>query len=448
MAQSGVEIKDFPFSRHKRFGSLNEHYAQVLGKTWLPANQTNIKIKVINDLPFMTTPDGTIVCIPKLPETGVISTIGLSGNGKTLVSGFLLDNIFWNWQDYIAVLNDSQEETFSWSEPCDYPSFINRSRKVYQTPMPLPMIYLYPHSNDFEINEELVKDKNYVVISLPFEEVMNNIEKYMPDLGNSTKYLIEKKEELLSVTSEEELFEVIKSIDTGTKGLAESKHKIEVLFKNLIEEGILNISNPSAPAELKIAREDKDIYTGNPFTAIMKAECIPAFITSDLYIQKYKDAVFSYYINLLFEESLSGSMKGKRTWLYFDELTRVVHADPRYTSPETEKALMNIASRGRNNGISIIYATQRYNEIPKGIRSQTKYAIVFRHKSDEETKMLKNDFAFDKSTQKEILKLRKFEAIAMTTEHFVCYKEDKQWEETGPIKGIILPSLHKNRFLR
>lgn len=433
----------------KRYSVINENYAKTLGKSWLPVGESEIRKCSIKDIPFMTTVDGTIVCIPKTPEMGMIAAIGMTGSGKTLCAGYILDNVFWNWEDKIGVINDSQEETFVWSESCDNNQFKNKLKIVDQSPCPLPMIYVLPSSDKPQEKESFLIDKNYVCCSIPFEEVINNVEYYLPDLGNSLKYLLGKKEQLLDVRTEDELFEIIDAIDTGGSGLAETRYKLRVSFLNLINEGILNISNSSIPPYLvvKTTGDKKEVYNGNPLTAIMIAGCIPSFITSNLYTQRYKDAIFSYYINCLFQESLNGIMKGKRTWLYFDELTKVVHSDPRLSSPLTEKALNNIASRGRNNGISLIYATQRYNEIPRTIRSQTKYAVIFKHKQKDETKTICDDFFLDDKSRDNILGLKKFEAIAATTEYFICYKGNKRWETNGPLKGNIIPPMHKNRFL-
>lgn len=437
------------FMRTKKFGAISESYASTMGKSWLPIGENGIKEVRIKELPVLYTKDGTVVCIPKLPEMGLIAAIGLTGSGKTLLAGQMIDQIFYNWGDNISVLNDSQEETWPWSEPQDNPEFAFISKKIRQGPMPLPMIYLLPNSENLDKRESIMKDKNYTLISIPFEEVINNIDKYIPNLGLSKKYLIAKKDELLEVTSEDELMDIIESInpDGKTKGMAEVVAKVRASFEMLIREGILSISNKSVPSYLTTKKNGEIIYSGNPFSAVMCAECIPSFITSDLYTQSYKDAIFSYYLDNLFDDCKKERFANKRTWLYFDELTKVVHTDPKYTSPETEKALVNIASRGRNNGISLIYATQGYNEIPKGIRSQTKFAIVFRHKSDEQSEMITKDFALDKTTREEIKRLKKYEAIICTTENVVCYKNDKRWETPGPIKGMIFPCLHKNKFL-
>lgn len=229
-----------------RFETMTDKYAQIFGKSWLPWKDSGLREIPINDLPFMIRTDGTVVCIPKLPEMGCIAAIGLTGTGKTAVSGYMVDNIFWNWNDSVAVMNDSQEETFTWSEPDDNPEFVMRIRKLNQIPYPLPMVYVFPNFENFKIKEEILSEKNSLVVSIPIEEVIENIDKYIPDLDKSKKYIMDKKEELLSVETEEELYDIISSIDTGTKGMAEVKNKVMASFRNLINEGIINISNKSS----------------------------------------------------------------------------------------------------------------------------------------------------------------------------------------------------------
>jgi hypothetical protein len=418
----------------------NEHYLKH--NLYTNFSQGSPKFSKVLNIEYVAEEDTYDIECEAPHHNFVANGIVVHNSGKTLLAGYMLSNLFYLWEDNISVLNDSQDETFDWSEPCDYPEFIFNLRKINQSPFPLPMIYILPNSDKFDINPNLIKNKNYVKVSIPFQEVINNIEQYIPNLGNSEKYLMEKKEELLQVKTEEELFDIIDSIDSGSKGMDTVRNKIMASFKALLNEGILNLSNMTSPCYLSV-----DKYTGNPFIAIMLANCIPSFITSDLYTQKYKGAIFSYYINQLFEASKSGIMKGKRTWLYFDELTKVVHSNPIYSCPQAEKALTNISSRGRNNSISMIYSTQKYGEIPKGMRDQTPYTFAFRHKNTEETKSIQEDFGVDKVQRMNILKLKKYECVALTTNYFVCYKDNKRWEERDPIKGRIFQPLHKNRFL-
>lgn len=429
-----------------KFEDIQESYAKNLGQAFLPRNMSNIKQNIIEDLPILITRDGTVVCIPKLKEMGLITYVGLTGMGKTLAAGGGLDEIYWNWGDNLSIMNDSQDETFQWSEPNDVDAFVSMVKKINLKPKPLPIVYLFPSSDEFIKQEENVKNKDSIIISIPFSDVINNIEKYVPNLGESKKYLLERRDELLKVETTEELFSLIDSIDNGTsKGLKDVVKKLTAGFSNLIQEGILNISNPSIPSYLKTNMDEK---LHNPFVAIMKCECVPSFVTSDLYTQKYKDAILSYYIDELYYECSQGELKGKRVWLYFDELTWVVHSDPRKTSPETESSLSNIASRGRNNGISLVYATQSYNDIPRAIRSQTKFAVIFRHKDREQAKGICDDFGLGKVNRDDILGLKKYEAIVATTEYLVCYKGETKKVMQGPFVGTVFPALHKNRFLR
>lgn len=445
-----------------RYETINEKYAQMFGKSFLPLGTSHIKEEEISEIPILITDDGSIVCIPKLPEVFSICLIGINGTGKTNLGGFIIDNIFYSWKDYVAIVNDAQDETFSWSEPNDYPDFILKLKRLGQVPYPLPIIYLLPNSDKFEVSPDLLSDKNYVKISIPFEDVINNIEKYIEDLGASGKYLEDKKEELLEAETEQDCYDIIKTIGydedrNKIKGMETVRNKLTVSFHNLFAEGILNLSDKTAFAKLitryKVRNTNGEIiekeFKGNPFTAVMKAQCIPSFVTSNAYTSKHKDAIFSYFLDLLFLENSDkeGGMRGSRVCLWFDELTKIVNADRSKTSPETEMSLLNISTRGRNHMIYLVYATQAYSDIPQNVRDQTKYAIVFRHKNRMTTKEIQGDYGVEKSVVDDILTLKKFEAVALTTESFIVYRDGRRFENMpGPYKGMTIPSLHRNRF--
>lgn len=436
------------YRRPVKLHKIDEYYARSLGRQVLPNKDTGMRKQFIHDIPILATVDGTVVCVPKLPEMGLIGIVGKTGSGKTLHAGYLMDNIFWLWQDAIVDMNDSQEETVTWSEPNDVLEFKLKLRKINQKPMPLPIIYIFPNFDKLKIKEDILKDRNYLIVSIPFEEIINNIENYIPNLAGSLKYIVEKKKELLEVKSEQDLDDIIKSIQIG-KATETVQSKLKACFNQLISEGILNISDTSAPPFLEVYDSDskKIIFSGNPMTAVMKAECVPTFITSDLYTGKYKDAIFAYWINALFGESLKGTMKGKRVWIYFDELNKILDIKPENNCPATEKACNDVASRGRNNSISLLYATQSYHNIPKLIRSQTKYGISFHQKDVKAVDEFCKDFVLEKRWQTRIKSLKKHECVCATSEHFICYKGNKRWEEQGPFDGVSFPALHKNKFL-
>lgn len=436
------------YRRPTALSKIDENYARIFGRHFLPGSDSGLRKNYIKDIPVLITVDGTVVCIPKLPEMGLIAVVGRTGTGKTLNSGYLIDNIFWLWGDAVVDMNDSQEETVTWAEPNEVIEFKYKFRRLGQMPMPLPMIYVFPNFDKQKIKEDILRERNYVTVSIPFEEIINHIEHYLPDLGASLKYIMEKKKELLEVETEEDLYRIIETIQLG-KGTESVQSKVKASFKQLINEGILNITDPTAPAELKIfdLKTKSTVYKGNPMTAIMKAECIPSFITSDLYSGKYKDAIFAYWIRALFQESLKGTMHGKRVWIYFDELNKVVDIKPENNSPATERALGEVSTRGRNNEISMLYATQFYHNIPRVIRSQTKFAVIFFNKDPDAAKEICGDFVLEKKWQNKIRELKKYEGVVATTEHFICYKGNKKWEDQGPFFGMTFPALHKNKFL-
>lgn len=437
------------YRRPTKLGSIDEYYAKIIGRQVLHHSDTGMRKQFLNDIPVLITLDGTIVCIPRLPEMGLMSVVGKTGTGKTLTAGYLIDSIFWLWKDAIVDMNDSQEETLTWCEPNDVLEFKLRLKKINQKPMPLPVVYVFPNFDKYRYKEDLLKDRNFLVVSMPFEEIINNVENYLPNLGQSLKYIIEKKKELLEVESEQDLYDIIETIDLGPKGTQSVQSKLRASFKQLINEGILNITDSTAPSKIQVYDEieRKIIFEGNPLTAIMKAECVPSFITSDLYTGKYKDAVYAYWINSLFKESLNGTMKGKRVWIYFDELNKILDIRPENNCVATNKALDEVAARGRNNSISCLYTTQSYHNIPRVIRSQTKYAISFHQKDTDAIKELCEDFMLEKKWQNRIRSLKKYECVAATTEHFICYKGNKKWEESGPFHGMSFPALHRNKFL-
>lgn len=435
-------------TRAKYLDKIDENYAKTFGRYMLSKKDTGIRKQFIKDIPVLYTIDGTVVCIPKLQEMGSVGVVGRTGSGKTLFSGQFIDGVFWLWHDCVADMNDSQAETITWSESNDVLEFKLRLRKINQKPMPLPVVYIFPNFDKLKVNKEILKDKNYIVVSIPFEEIINNIESYIPGLAGSLKYIVEKKKELLEVQNERDLYDIIDSIQIG-KATETVQSKLKACFNQLISEGILNISDSSAPSIIQVydTQTKKTIYTGNPMTAVMKAECVPSFITSDLYTEKYKDAIFAYWINALWEESLKGTMKGKRVWIYFDELSSVVDISPENKCPSTKEKLNTIASRGRNNSISLFYATQNYHLIPSIIRSQTTFGITFYQKDPKSVDEFCKDFQLDRKWKDKIKSLKKYECVCATPTHFICYKGDKKWESPGPFYGTSFPALHKNKFL-
>lgn len=424
---------------------IQKRYAKKFGAHWFKDKEERYEKMFFKDIPMMVAEDGSIVCIPKTEEIKTISITGLSGTGKTMLGGRFVDSAFWLWNDHCAVMNDVQEETFSWSEPNDVFEFIGKLKLLNEKPMPLPMVYLFPTSSTLELSkfEDRMNNKNYAEISLPFKFVIDNIDRFV-DLGGSEKYIRNLKNELSECTVIEEVHNIIDekiNIDQE-KGFREMKHKIHVIFDNLFDEGILNLSS-SIPSVFAV-----DNYQANPFSVLMRAGAVPSLVTSDLDTKRYKDKLLAYYINLLFRAQLN-EFKNERVWLYFDELTKVCSTEDSGHN-EAEEELNHVATRGRLNKIGLVYATQNYSKIPKIIRSQTKYSFLFKHgNNDEELRVIANDFSLSRTCKESLKKLKTYECIAATKDYFKIYNTDGDIAEAeGPIKGTILPPLHKNKYVK
>ena len=41
--------------------------------------------------------------------------------------------------------------------------------------------------------------------------------------------------------------------------------------------------------------------------------------------------------------------------------------------------------------------------------------------------------------------LETFEVVAITNEHFTCYRNGEKWTEKGPLKGTLIPPLSNHQ---
>ena len=412
--------------------TLKEKFARRFGEYWLD-DKERYKFLNIPDIPILFGIDGGIICIPEKEEVCNIGVVGHRGTGKSLLSHRIVDEKFWLSNDNLIIMNDSLEESFDWCKPQNNNEWINMLKDINEVPCSLPIVYLYPNSSTLTINR---KDINYVKISVPFSELIENNEEYM-DLGGSAIYFRSLKKDLLECRSVDEVYEVINNSEKVSKA---SKNKILTAFDNIFKEGILNITDIEVPDELSLNME----YTANPFSVILKAGCIPSFITSDLYTRRYKAQIFAYHINLLFLNQLSKEFQGKSLYIYFDEITKICSTD--LGDNPARRALENIPSRGRNLNLGLIYCTQNYEKVPRVIQSNTDYIFALRHSNKKEVKTICNDFDVTPSIEKMILNLKKFECVCLTTDYFTIYYNSGEIKKVeGPIIGRIIPCLSRHR---
>jgi len=408
-----------------------------------------VKEEIINDMVMMIGLKGELICIPNRKEIpSPIAFLGKKASGKSLGLHRLADESFWNWGICVAIMNDSLEECFEWCLSQNHLKWVARIEKLGQIPIPLPTVYVFPMNRDLSIKENPyypdpkkkdIKGKfvNYIKISLPFSEFLENLDEYM-SLGGSGVYLRNIIDDLKECSNQTEVFEVLNKVRVDAAKTA-VLDKIKANFNNIFREKILFISNVNCPEYLSV-----NDYMGNPLVVLLKAGVVPCFITSNLYMQRYKNQIYAYHINSIFDAIQKGIID--KTYLIFDELTKVCSREDRKQNP-AEDALNQIAARGRMNNIGLAYATQNYAKIPSIIRSNTEYLFCFRHSSRAEVNEIKNDFSLMELNEDEILKLKKLECVGITSDFFRIYNPDGTVEETSePVRGTIIPPLSRHRL--
>ena len=404
----------------------------------------------IEDIPFMVSDEGAIVCIPKEFEVFALGICGMSGNGKSLCLNHLVTELFHHQKNNVCILNDVQEETYKWSEPMDDYQF-NKSNEetLNQKPVASPIVYVYQNTNTLKLNTNYLESerKNYLKTVLPFNEIIEDIGFYLAgvnpefELGKSETYLMNLQEDLIGCDTSHQVREILEENLPGGDGKTFQSMRVKIFtaFENLFKEEILNITNPECHSYLRIrlptgTKNSAPDYVSNPFSVLMKAGIIPSFVTSDLANKKYKSAIFSYYINSIFHNNLE-DFPGEKTFMVFDELRDVCEND---TEPAA-KAMGQVGAKGRMNNVGLVYCTQFYDRIPKCVKgAKLNYLFAFTHNSSDIITEIGKDFDLDRKTRDKLKHLRKFEIIAMTSNHFVCYRDGEKWTETRPLKGKIL----------
>lgn len=418
-------------------------YAEKINKGIIDPEDRYKKV-FIEEIPVMLSDRGEIVCIPKNQEVFASAILGQSGYGKSLLFNRLMMSLKSQWNSNVTLMNDVSEESYHWSSPMENKLFNTFNMKwINQNPKPSPLVYIYPNTNNLELNRERLLTKNYIKIVLPFSEILPNIGFYLSgvlddfDLGKSGNYLRELEDELKQCQSVSEVIETLEQGLPGgngkNNGFEAMRAKIFNAFRNLFKEEILDITNPECNSYLRVFQKGKEDYVGNPFSCVMKCGLIPSFITANLSSKKYKSEIFSHYVRELFKNNLK-DFPNQKTFLGFDELRTVCEKD----DEPAAKALGDVAARGRINNVGLVYATQFYDKIPNSVKgAKINYCFVFRHNNSTILNQISSDFDLDKVYKEKIKNLKMFECVALTTGKFVCYLDGERYERQGPITGTI-----------
>jgi len=409
--------------------NYRDAWAKFLGAEGFLEEEEKYKEMEIDDIPIIISEDGWVICIPRSKETRNIIACGKKGTGKSLAIHRLAEEIYWLWGDNVAIMNDIQQETYEWNTPQKNNEWIRMLNEINEKPTSLPLVFVYPHTNTLNLDYyEKQKKINFVEITLPFSEIINNSNEYM-ELDKTATYFKKLKDILLKCTTIEEIEELINNKFSG-KTKESMRLKILSKLNEIYEEEICDIVNPEYPSKLVCG----DI-SGNPFVVLLKLGVIPVFETYDLQYKKYRNQVISYHLEKIYR-AVQQDFFENDVYILFDELTHV----------DVLKSLVKIVSRGRKEGIGLIGATQSYMNIHKDIKDNLDYVFVFKHVNDEQIKSIKNNFNLGKYDLNEIKNLKEMEVVIVSKEKFIAYKEGMKEEIEGPVKGKLIPPISNHYF--
>ncbi len=417
--------------------SLQEKWAKRYSPQFLN-DKDKLDEQIILDVPILQGLDGSIICIPRRQEPNNIAIVGKKGTGKSLAMHKICDEIFWLWNESVFIMNDVQEETFAWNYSLENPEWKSQLERINEKPLALPTVYVYPHTNTLNIDYSKLKNEiNFIETTLPFSEIIAHSKVYLR-LGDSIRYITGIREDLLNCEIPQDIVDLIETKYPG-KQKEQMRDKILISFDNIFDEEILNISKKNYPSMISTTSG----IMGNPIVILAKLGLVPCFETSDLFTKRFMPEVFAYHLDSIFQSKFRGGLlEGKTTHILFDELTHICSDEDKNSAHDS---LCKIAARGRKLKIGLIYATQNYTKIPRKIKSNTDYVLAFQHSNEEEVKKIARDYDLGKLNWKEILHLESFEVMAITNEHFVCYKDGEKWIEKGPLKGTLIPPLSNHQ---
>lgn len=417
--------------------SLQEKWAKRYSPQFLNDKDRTAE-QLIEDIPVLFGVDGSIICIPRRHEPNNIAVVGKKGTGKSLLLHKCSDEIFWLWNEIVFIMNDVQEECFTWNNHQENTEWRNLLESVNEEPIALPMVYIYPHTNTLNLDYSKLKNEiNFIETTIPFSEVIDNANVYLR-LGDTSRYIRGLKEDLLDCEIPQDIVDLIES-KYPSKNMEPMKNKILTSFDNVFDEEILNITNKQYPFRISTTTG----ILGNPFVILAKLGLVPCFETSDLFTKRYMPQVFAYHLDRIFQSKFRGGLlENETTHIVFDEITHICSDEEKNSAYDS---LCKIAARGRKLKIGILYATQNYSKIPRKIKSNTDYVFAFQHSNEEEVKRIAKDYDLGKLDWKEIMHLESFEIVAITNEHFVCYRDGEKWTEKGPLKGRLIPPLSNHQ---
>lgn len=458
------------------YADLESIYTNYVAETSPFTYEEPEKRKLIYEIPWVVTDDGKTVCLPRTKDMPKIGIFGKTGTGKTIVMHTTLDGVHFKWGQRCAVMNDNTSfQTKSWSLPWDtdkLPDFAKRLNYVGHTTRPLPLLYLFPSSEDLA-SIELEGEVSFK-IALSFRDIMSsNPDKFfegIESLGASSKYLqslcfddngkirsdgliyakkIEQIKDLINeqIVAEQEITkDGVTSIEK--KKIYKMPEGVRSKLWNLLREvwnsQIFDITS-SINSKWILQKYDEDKKALYPWNACLDAGVVPVFITSNIKSKKYFPSYYRFILEDMFDRQSNDTLLQKNEtelWLFIDEMKDLMKHQTIFSTIKQHMAM------GRPNRVGYVYATQFFGDIPEDIELNTDYIISFQQTKMMGKAILEN-FDSLKSHIDLIRKLPKMNAIVAgkVGEPLVVYDTEGNREvidDGTPFKGTIFPPVSQH----
>lgn len=406
---------------------------------WFPEEKHRISVE-IKEMNLLITSDYQIVCIPNGPDEPTIACVGQKRAGKSYLMHRITDLAFHKLNKLCGVINDSLRECGTWCLPNSSKDDVKILKKLNEYPLPLPCVYLTPHTEDVEDGEEELIHPEEVgfAVSLPYKTIVEKFYEFV-DLGKSSSFFSNLKEKLLVCQDMDEIREVLgENIDS--KGTID---KIDRFLSDLYRQKVLDI-NTGVPSIWTVRDKHNDMEF-NPLTACVMAGLLPVFETANLLTKPYYPAYFRYYAGDIFARQTKDSYfrdNKVKIWLFIDEVLDVSSTEEETVASET---LKKIVTQGGPKRIGTILATQNYSKIERRVRTNIKYLFTFANPG--EANIIGSDYSLDKEVVDRIKTLPKYHCVAITSDEFIVYdiKTGRKYKSKGPFEGMALPPLSQHK---
>lgn len=428
--------------------SENDLFEEQIQKK-VPSIDFGPKYLAIKEIPILFSIEtNEIVCIPIEIDIPKIGCVGKTGSGKTYGAHEIIDNIKWKTNHEIAFLNDNSNQSFMWTLPNQSSMQAKYLEKVGAEPRALPIVPLYPTSDDLKDKDILLGDEISQKISMSFADVIEHFDYFFQakenwKLGASDKWFRQCKDRFKESTSLEEMEDILVEEIGHIKGLKPTIGKIMSIFRDMMDLNFTDISSGvAANWKFVLNMEDKEIET-NPIIGLMRAGAIPSIITTNLGRKEYFPNYMRYYMDSIYDMQIT---RNKPVWMFVDEVGSIYKKGNRKTV--AAQSFIKACTEGRQRQLGLIYTIQNYSKLDEEVRNNTNYLLSCIYSDSKEINMIAKDFDLNSRRKSELSKLRNHEVIAMSNDKpFVIYTFDgERREETGvAYKGFTIPCLSEHR---